>query len=353
MFREHVRDRCADALRGGRDLGGEENRGSEECKPPARSPPRHYDKLVLSPGAAPIRPPLPGIDLPGIFSVRTVPDAREIRAWIERGMICLSTRITGFQAVTKAKRAVVVGGGFIGLEMAENLVHLGLEVTLVEMLDQVMPPLDPEMARLVERHLEKHGVRLALNDAVAGFKQTARRLARGSDEIRQGASGGHRDPRHRRASGDRAGEDGRARDRRTRGDPRRRAHAHERPGYFRRRRCRRSQGFRYRPMGLDPARRAGEPAGPDRSRCDRRARLPLPGHPGYFDRLVFGAAVASTGVSEKAPGQTWRQGLRKNIPLPEFARGVLPGRQTARDQSHLPEIQRTSPRGAGAGPGWR
>ena len=82
-----------------------------------------YDKLVLSPGAAPIRPPLPGIDLPGIFTVRTVPDARDIRAWIEE---------------KKAKRAVVVGGGFIGLEMAENLVHRGLEVTLVE-IDQPGP----------------------------------------------------------------------------------------------------------------------------------------------------------------------------------------------------------------------
>jgi NADPH-dependent 2,4-dienoyl-CoA reductase/sulfur reductase-like enzyme/rhodanese-related sulfurtransferase len=133
-----------------------------------------YDKLVLSPGAAPIRPPLPGIDLPGIFSVRTVPDAREIREWIERGSSDLPEEHTssGFP-LDKTKRAVVVGGGYIGLEMAENLVHRGLEVTLVEMLDQVMPPLDPECARLVERHLEKHGVRLALNDAVAGFKQTA------------------------------------------------------------------------------------------------------------------------------------------------------------------------------------
>ena len=130
-----------------------------------------YDKLVLSPGAAPIRPPLPGIDLPGIFSVRTIPDARDINAWISRHDLPDYSE-TGFQAVTKPKRAVVVGGGFIGLEMAENLVHLGLEVTIVEMLDQVMPPLDPEMARLVERHLEKHGVRLALNDAVAGFNQT-------------------------------------------------------------------------------------------------------------------------------------------------------------------------------------
>lgn len=133
-----------------------------------------YDKLVLSPGAAPIRPPLPGIDLPGIFSVRTVPDAREIREWIERGSSFLTEEqtSTGFKPLDKAKRAVVVGGGYIGLEMAENLVHRGLEVTIVEMLDQVMAPLDPECARLVERHLEKNGVRLALNDAVAGFKQT-------------------------------------------------------------------------------------------------------------------------------------------------------------------------------------
>jgi NADPH-dependent 2,4-dienoyl-CoA reductase/sulfur reductase-like enzyme/rhodanese-related sulfurtransferase len=129
-----------------------------------------YDKLVLSPGSAPIRPPLPGIDLPGIFSVRTIPDAREINAWISRDDVPDHSE-TGFQAMTKAKRAVVIGGGFIGLEMAENLVHRGLEVTIVEMLDQVMPPLDPEMARLVEGRLEKHGVRLALSDAVAGFKQ--------------------------------------------------------------------------------------------------------------------------------------------------------------------------------------
>jgi NADPH-dependent 2,4-dienoyl-CoA reductase/sulfur reductase-like enzyme/rhodanese-related sulfurtransferase len=134
-----------------------------------------YDKLVLSPGAAPIRPPLPGIDLPGIFSVRTVPDAREIREWIEQGLSDLTEEhtSTGFQPLDKTKRAVVVGGGYIGLEMAENLAHRGLEVTIVEMLDQVMAPLDPECARLVERHLEKNGVRLALNDAVAGFKKTA------------------------------------------------------------------------------------------------------------------------------------------------------------------------------------
>ncbi len=134
-----------------------------------------YDKLVLSPGAAPIRPPLPGIDLPGIFSVRTVLDARHMREWLDRATSDQSgmNSYTGYQTVTRPQRAVVVGGGFIGLEMVENLVHRGLEVTLVEKLDQVMPPLDREMARLVERYLEKHGVRLELNDGVAGFQQSA------------------------------------------------------------------------------------------------------------------------------------------------------------------------------------
>ena len=135
----------------------------------------HYDKLVLSPGAAPIRPPLPGIDLPGIFSVRTVPDARSIREWLDRGTADRSgmDSYTGFQTVMPAKRAVVIGGGFIGLEMVENLIHRGLEVTLVERLNQVMPPLDPEMAVLVQRYMVKNGVHLELNDGVAGFEQSA------------------------------------------------------------------------------------------------------------------------------------------------------------------------------------
>jgi NADPH-dependent 2,4-dienoyl-CoA reductase/sulfur reductase-like enzyme/rhodanese-related sulfurtransferase len=137
-----------------------------------------YDKLVLSPGAAPIRPPLPGIDLPGIFSVRTVPDAKEIREWLERGSSGLAeeAQASGFERLDTPKRAVVVGGGYIGLEMAENLAHRGLEVTIVEMLDQVMAPLDPECARILERYLVKNGVCVALNDAVAGFRQAANGL---------------------------------------------------------------------------------------------------------------------------------------------------------------------------------
>jgi NADPH-dependent 2,4-dienoyl-CoA reductase/sulfur reductase-like enzyme/rhodanese-related sulfurtransferase len=131
-----------------------------------------YDKLVLSPGAVSVRPPLPGIDLPGIFQVRTVPDVRAIREWIERGTMFLRGmyNYSGIQFVRPTRRAVVIGGGFIGLETAENLIHAGFEVTLVEMLDQVLAPLDRELARLVQEHLKRHGLRLALGDGVAGFK---------------------------------------------------------------------------------------------------------------------------------------------------------------------------------------
>ena len=142
---------------------------------------------MLSPGAPSVRPPLPGIDLPGIFQVRTVPDARTIREWIEGGTTFLAGmyNYSGIQFVKPARRAVVIGGGFIGLEMAENLVHLGFEVTLVEMLDQVLAPLDREFARLVEEHLKRHGVKLALGDGVAGFKQLDGGALEVEHEVRQ------------------------------------------------------------------------------------------------------------------------------------------------------------------------
>jgi NADPH-dependent 2,4-dienoyl-CoA reductase/sulfur reductase-like enzyme/rhodanese-related sulfurtransferase len=134
-----------------------------------------YDKLVISPGAAPIRPPLPGIDLPGIFGVRTVPDASQIRAWIDerRGRSAGMDSYTGFQTRRRELRAVVVGGGFIGIETAENLVGLGFEVTLLQRGDQIMGPLDPEMARYVERHLGKHGIEVLLNASASGFREAA------------------------------------------------------------------------------------------------------------------------------------------------------------------------------------
>jgi NADPH-dependent 2,4-dienoyl-CoA reductase/sulfur reductase-like enzyme/rhodanese-related sulfurtransferase len=132
-----------------------------------------YDKLVLSPGAPSIRPPLPGIDLPGIFHVRTVPDARQIREWIDRGTSFLAgmEKYSGFQTARPPMRAVVVGAGFIGLEMAENLVRRGFDVTVVEMADQVLTPLDREYGRVVEEFLELHDVHVMLDDGVAGFDQ--------------------------------------------------------------------------------------------------------------------------------------------------------------------------------------
>ena len=120
-----------------------------------------YDVLVLAPGAAPIRPPLPGIDLPGIYSLRTIPDSRQIRQWI---------------AERNVKRAIIVGGGAIGLEMAENLASRGISVAIIEMLNHVMPTLDDEMAVPIHNHLIKHGVSLHLGDAVAGFKQEKGKL---------------------------------------------------------------------------------------------------------------------------------------------------------------------------------
>jgi NADPH-dependent 2,4-dienoyl-CoA reductase/sulfur reductase-like enzyme/rhodanese-related sulfurtransferase len=120
-----------------------------------------YDALVLAPGASPVRPPLPGIDLDGVFAVRSIPDTRRIRAWIDDW---------------GARRAVVIGGGFIGLEMAENLHHRGLEVTVLEKLEQVMPPLDPEMAAPVADHLRAKGVTLALGDGLARIDSHGRVL---------------------------------------------------------------------------------------------------------------------------------------------------------------------------------
>ena len=158
-----------------------------------------YDALVLAPGAAPIRPPLPGIDLPGIFTLRTIPDSRDIRQWIADG---------------GAQTAVVVGAGFIGLEMTENLVQRGLTVTVVEMMDQVLPPLDPELAEAVRQRLVDKGVSVHLNDAVAAFeRESSGKLV---VTTRSGASIQDRSRRAwpRCSPGDQAGETGWTRDRR-------------------------------------------------------------------------------------------------------------------------------------------
>jgi NADPH-dependent 2,4-dienoyl-CoA reductase/sulfur reductase-like enzyme/rhodanese-related sulfurtransferase len=114
-----------------------------------------YDELVLSPGSEPIKPALEGIGLPGIFTLWTIPDSRKIIRWIKSKPV---------------QRAVVVGGGFIGLEMTENLNRLGIHTTIIEMQPHLMPSLDPEMAAFLHDHLTSSGITLCLNSAVTAFK---------------------------------------------------------------------------------------------------------------------------------------------------------------------------------------
>ena len=117
-----------------------------------------YDKLLLSPGASPVRPPLPGIDIEGKFTLRDVNDTDTIKNYIRTNDI---------------KRAIIIGGGFIGLEMAENLHNNGSQVAVVEMANQVMAPIDFSMASLVHQHLLQKGIRLYLGTAVTSFERNA------------------------------------------------------------------------------------------------------------------------------------------------------------------------------------
>ncbi len=112
-----------------------------------------YDKLVLSPGASPLKPPLPGIDLRGIHTLRNLGDMDRIK-----------------EAAAAARRVVIIGAGFIGLEMAEQLIRLNKEVALVELVDQVLPQMDKEMVGAVQRELRDQGVRLVLGDGISGFE---------------------------------------------------------------------------------------------------------------------------------------------------------------------------------------
>lgn len=116
----------------------------------------NYDKLLLSPGASPVVPPLPGIQSEGIFTLRNVDDTDRIKAYMTAHQV---------------RRTVIVGGGFIGLEMAENLKHAGSQVAVVEMAPQVMGPIDYSMAALVHQHLQQQDVKLYLEQAVERFSR--------------------------------------------------------------------------------------------------------------------------------------------------------------------------------------
>ena len=117
-----------------------------------------YDALVLAPGASPVRPPIEGIDLPGIFSIRSLDDADQVNQWIDHG---------------NAQRAVVVGAGYIGLEMVENLTRRGIDVTVLERLDQIMATMDAEMVTPVYSVLTREGVDLQLSNGVDHFESAA------------------------------------------------------------------------------------------------------------------------------------------------------------------------------------
>ena len=114
-----------------------------------------YDKLLLSPGAKPVLPKLSGMDVPGLFTLRTVEDTLRIKKYIEE---------------QQPKSAVLAGGGFIGLELAENLRELGLDVTIVQRPKQLMSPFDADMAALIHGEMRRHGVKLALGHTVEGFE---------------------------------------------------------------------------------------------------------------------------------------------------------------------------------------
>jgi len=115
----------------------------------------NYDYLILSPGASPIVPPFKGVDQVPLFTLRTIPDSERIREFVEK---------------KKVKHVIIVGGGYIGLEMAENFRARGLKVKIIEMIDQVLPPLDKEIAQFVHQELILNGVCLQLGDAVDSFE---------------------------------------------------------------------------------------------------------------------------------------------------------------------------------------
>ncbi|MBL0337502.1 MAG: FAD-dependent oxidoreductase [Chitinophagaceae bacterium] len=120
-----------------------------------------YDKLVLSPGAEPVRPPLPGIGLEGIFTLRNVNDTDYIKAYTQQKHV---------------RKVLVIGAGFIGLEMAENLLELGMDVTVVEMGNQILAPVDFPIAAKVQQHIRSKGVQLMLNTAVTGFAKQGKQI---------------------------------------------------------------------------------------------------------------------------------------------------------------------------------
>jgi NADPH-dependent 2,4-dienoyl-CoA reductase/sulfur reductase-like enzyme len=125
-----------------------------------------YDKLILAPGAEPIKPPFEGVEVEAVFDLRTIPDAQAIKHYTD---------------AKNPDSAVIVGGGYIGLEMAENLTRRGVKTTLIEMLDQVMVSLDYEMAAIVHAHLKEKGVACVLGNRVTSLSEENGRMSVSTD----------------------------------------------------------------------------------------------------------------------------------------------------------------------------
>ena len=313
-----------------------------------------YDKLVLSPGARsdpsaaarhrPARDLLgadragragdPGVDRPGT-------------AVASPG--CPTT--PGFQSSTSRRGAPWwSAAGSSASRWRRTWSTAGLEVTLVEMLDQVMAPLDPECARLVER-APRRSTACASRSATRWPDSRSGRTARSRSTTKSGKT--YPADIVILAIGVRpetdAGEGGRPRDRRARRHPRRRADAHERPGHLRRRRRGRGQGLRHRRSGAliplaGPANRQGRIVADVIAGRDSRFR----GTQGTSIIGLFGGAVGLDRRQREDAQAAGRHRLREGLPLPELARRVLPGRQDDRAEGPLPEVRRAAPRGAGA-----
>ena len=116
-----------------------------------------YDTLILAPGAGAIVPKIPGIQAKNIFSVKTVPDSDKIKSFLHDH---------------PSQNALVIGGGFIGLEAAEALAHIGLAVSIIEKASEILPPFDQDMARLVAHHVKEKGINIITSDGIAGFHKT-------------------------------------------------------------------------------------------------------------------------------------------------------------------------------------
>ncbi|CAM3834192.1 Rhodanese domain-containing protein [Marinicrinis lubricantis] len=121
-----------------------------------------FDELILSPGAKPIKPPIPGIDSNIIFTLRNIPDTDRIKSYIDQHEI---------------KKAIIIGGGFIGIEMAENMIHRGIDVTVIEAAPHILAPFDSDMVTYAEKELQDQGARLALGDGVESFQEDGKGIA--------------------------------------------------------------------------------------------------------------------------------------------------------------------------------